>query len=160
MGVRATAMVGRLLVVACLAAATRLEAHPLHTTITEVTIDNSSGIVRATMRVFDDDLTGALQTLSRDGRSDVVVSDYVRSTLAIANQKTRISLRSCGVKRTAELLFVCVEGVGVRDVRNLSILNSALFEAFTDQVNIVRVSDGRRTSSLLFTRGDGAKLVR
>jgi hypothetical protein len=85
---------------------------------------------------------------------------YVARALFIADRGGRaVALGSCGVRRSGDLLWVCVEGTTTSDARELSIRDAVLCELFSDQVNIVQVADGASKRSVLFTRGDGAKRV-
>jgi hypothetical protein len=128
--------------------------HPLHTTMTELTIDPSRHAVRAVVRAFADDFG----TASKGTTPETFVAARVK--IADASGK-RLDLRGCGVRRTGDLLWICVEGAYSGAERDLRLANSLLCDLFDDQVNIVQVtrtgSPARR--SLLFTHGDGAKVL-
>jgi hypothetical protein len=133
----------------------RLNAHPLHTTLTEVTVTPSRSI-RVTVRVFSDDLAagmGKTQSVS----ADPVVAAYVAKALVLYDANRPLALRACGVKRQADLLWVCLETPLTGGVDKLSLRNGLLGEAFKDQINIVQVASGATKRSLVFTRDDGAK---
>lgn len=141
-------------------------AHPLHTTLTELTEDRSRGTVRAVIRVFADDFGTAVARHAR-GRSlapgaawDAAAFAYVASTFTVADRAGRgVALRSCGVRRTGELLWICVEGATPVRLTALTVRNAVLTDLFDDQVNVVQaVMDGARRS-VLFTRGDRAKTL-
>ena len=135
---------------------TRLEAHPIHTSLTELTVSGQT--LRATVRVFADDLAAALSRRRGDVRSDADVSAYVLSSIAFVDEGGRVVVsRGCGVKRTGELLWVCVEATVTAD--KASLRNTLLCETFSDQVNIVRASAGGRTRNLVYVRGDSAKRI-
>ncbi len=131
-----------------------IAVHPLHTTMTEVTIDASRHVVRAVVRAFADDFGAA----SKGVEPETFVAARVKIADATGRQ---LLLRGCGVRRSGDLLWICVEGSYGGAERGLRVANSLLCDRFDDQVNIVQVaragSSDRR--SLLFTRGDGAKRV-
>lgn len=153
---------------ALLGDAYRVDAHPLHSTITEITLDPARGTVRATMRVFADDLRAALAAASR-GRKvplegpdwDAAVAAYATHAFALQDARGRtLPLRSCAVRRTADLLWLCFETDVGRDVGDLRVRNAMLCDLYADQVNVVQgVVDGARRS-LLFVRGDRFKPLR
>lgn len=141
------------------------DAHPLHTTLSEVTVDQSRHIVRGVVRVFVDDLNAGLSH-RRPGSGPNQAGDaietqataYVLASFSILDRGAKpIALRSCGVRRNQELLWVCFEGNIPGDSRDLALRNAVLCDVFSDQVNIVQVGDGTNKRSVLFTRGDGTK---
>ncbi len=139
-------------------------AHPLHTTITEVTENRANGTIRATIRVFADDF-GTAVTRSLRGRAvkagaawDSAAVAYVASSFSLATRDGRpLALRSCGIRRTTELFWICVEAVSPQGLAPLTIRNRVLCDVWDDQVNVVQVVIGGARKSLLFTKGDGAK---
>lgn len=151
-----------------LGTATRTDAHPLHTTITEIVVDPARGRVRATVRVFADDLRRAVSRTAR-GRSlepgdtgwdDAMVS-YAAGNLALQDaRENALPFRSCGMRRSGDLVWLCLEADSARDAGTLRIRNSMLCDLFDDQINVVQsvVAGARRT--LLFVRGDRFKALR
>lgn len=140
-------------------------AHPLHTTLSELTVDPSHHTVRAVIRVFVDDMAAGLShqhptsrpTRTTDG-IEAKATAYVLASFAIADRADKpVELRSCGVRRHQELLWVCLEGNISGDSRDLTLRNAVLCDVFPDQVNIVQAGDGASTRSVLFTRGDRTK---
>jgi hypothetical protein len=131
-----------------------IATHPLHTTMTEMTIDPVRHTVRAVVRAFANDFGTASK--------GVEPGAFVAARVSIADATGRqLLLRGCGVRRSGDLLWICVEGSYTGAERSLRMANSLLCDRFDDQVNIVQVlragSPDRR--SLLFTHGDGAKPV-
>jgi hypothetical protein len=139
-------------------------AHPLHTTLTEVHVDATTHTVRVMVRVFADDFGAALARHMRVtsppiGRAwDDATIDYLGSALAIADRASKpIALRSCGTRRSADLLWICLEGATTEVASEIRGRNSILCDLFDDQVNIVQFTTGSQKHSVLFTRGDGLK---
>ncbi|HXT18476.1 MAG TPA: DUF6702 family protein [Gemmatimonadaceae bacterium] len=128
--------------------------HPLHTTMTELTVDEARHSVRAVVRAFADDVTAAAKRrLSR--------GDYVAAGLAITDAAGRqLALRSCGVRHTGDVVFVCFDGTFDGSPRALRLADSLLCDLFDDQVNVVQIIDGGERRSMLFVRGDRAKPLR
>ena len=66
-------------------------------------------------------------------------------------------LRPCGVRRSGDLLWVCLESAVAADVAHLRARDTLLAESFPDQVNIVQIGDGANRRSVLFLKGDRDK---
>lgn len=147
-----------------LGAPTMGAAHPLHTTLTEVNVDATTHTVRVVVRVFADDFGTALArhvhaATPPTGRAwDDAATSYLASALSIADRTNRpIALHSCGTRRSADLLWICLEGTTPESARELRGRNAILCDLFDDQVNIVQSVSGTDKHSVLFTRGDGLK---
>ena len=82
---------------------------------------------------------------------------YVVSAFSLSSADRPVALRSCGVRRGGDLIWVCLEHAGPEDVAHLRARNALLVEAFPDQVNIVQIGDGPGRKSILFLKGDGDK---
>lgn len=124
--------------------------HPLHTTMTELTIDESRHSVRAVVRVFANDFSNAAR---RYPSADA----YTAAAVSIIDGRGVVALHSCGTRRAADVLFVCTEGTFTGAARSLRISNALLFELFADQVNVVQISLGSNRHTVLFTHGDRMK---
>ncbi len=140
------------MVIRALMMALALNAHPLHTTMTELTEDRAHGVVRATIRVFADDFGKA-----RGQKTELA---YVTSAFGFSDRNGRqLALRSCGTRSTGELLWICVEASSAEGLAALQVRNGMLSDLFDDQVNVVQGNVGGGRRSLLFTRGDRAKPI-
>lgn len=127
-----------------------LSAHPLHTTMTELTEDRAHGVVRATIRVFADDFGKA--------RGATPELTYVTSNFGFADRSGRsLALRSCGTRTTGDLLWICVEASSAEGLSSLKVRNGILSDLFDDQVNVVQGTVAGARRSLLFTKGDRPK---
>ena len=149
-------------------AARRADAHPLHSTITELVLEPARGTVRATVRVFADDLRSAVLRSTR-GRShsldgpvfDAAALLYATSVVSIRTARGQtVALRSCGVRRTGDLVWLCLEGEMPRDAGVPQVRNAMLCELYEDQVNVVQSTMEGTRRSLLFVRGDSFKPLR
>ena len=144
-----------------------LRAHPLHSTITELTEDRARGVVRATIRVFADDF-GTAVVRSMKGRVppgvqawEAAAAAYATAAFKLQDARGRpILLRSCGVRRTADLLWLCLEGATTQPLGTMRVRNAILCDMFDDQVNVVQGTTPTGRRSLLFVRGDSYKPMR
>ena len=128
-----------------------LAAHPLHTTLTELNYDDGGRIVHLSVRAFGDDLRAALG----GDVTDSAASGYLRSKVTLADRAgRRLPLAWCGLRRTGDVVWLCLRAAAPDGARGLQLHVGLLFERYTDQINIVQATDGGRRSTLLFTRGD------
>lgn len=130
-----------------------MAAHPLHTTMTELSVDPANHTVRAVTRVFADDLL-------KGSGGRIAADAYVTQRIALVDQSQRaVALRGCGVKTVGDLLWVCIEGTFNGSIGDLRLSNALLCDRFDDQVNIVQVVVGTAKRSVLFVKGDRAKTI-
>ena len=139
--------------------------HALHTTMTELRYEDRAGTVRATVRMFADDLGGALRRRGATSAPDspagaAATLAYLSQTFALSTADGRVlPLHLEGIHRTGDLLWVTVTSAPVAGLGGLRIRNALLMDVFADQVNIVQVADRGTKRSLLFTRGAGTKTL-
>ena len=134
-----------------------LVAHPLHTTLTQLEYRAAEQTVRVTVRAFADDFTAAA-----GGVADSMAARYLRSVVTLTGRDGRpLSLAWCGVRRTGDLLWLCLEARAPSSgLTGMLIEARQLFERYGDQINIVQASyGGGREVSLLFVRGDQARAL-
>ena len=138
-----------------------LPAHPLHTTLTELSVQRS-GQVRLMVRVFEDDFQRAVVRravrLHRAGKPDPEpVLHYLQDRLVVRGAGGAVPLQGCGFRRTDNLLWMCMQGPAPGGIGGGSLRNELLFDLYDDQVNIVQVKQGSAPQTMLFTSGDGTQ---
>ncbi len=149
---------------ATLAHPVRLEAHPLHTTFTDVRLDPAERSVQLTIRVFADDFRAAASRYARGAGAATLTPDsamarYARARVRLVLADGRaVSLAWAGVRDEGETLQLTLRASGLRSLDGLRMGNALMLESFGDQVNIVRAADGSRRHSLLFTGRDASAL--
>ena len=136
------------------------EAHPLHTTLTEVSEDRAHGTVRAVIRVFADDFgTAVTKSATKTAATgDAAAMAYVSRAFSFTDRSGHpLALTSCGTKRTSDLLWICVEAPSKDGLAPLRVKSAVLCDLFDDQINVVQGTVAGARKSVLFTRGDAAK---
>jgi hypothetical protein len=129
-------------------------AHPLHTTITELTYDSRSGVVTLLIRAFADDFGAAIALSTRDAREPRRTVRYLAQRLELRGSDDRlVVLHWAGMKRTEDVVWIRLEGRAPAGVRGGTLRHGVLLDMFSDQVNILKVRYGRVERTLLFTRG-------
>lgn len=134
-------------------------SHPLHTTLTEVSVNGGS--LQIVLRAFVDDFSavanghGRATLASLPPLSDSTASRYVGAKLVLTDASgRRIALATTNVRRAGDLVWITLSAPVARGAA-VRLTNSVLFERYDDQVNIVQSTiDGRR-QTLLFTKRDG-----
>ena len=156
-------MVAAFLLAASLSISPRRDAamHPLHTTMAEVSVDRARATLRIVVRVFADDFGTALAASKTSGSWDARTAAYVAGAITVADDNRQpLAMRGCGTRRTGDLLWLCAEmTIAPERTSRLTLRDQMLCELFADQVNVVRVTDGATTRSMLFTRGDLGKRI-
>lgn len=151
-----------LLLLTAAAGAVSLSAHPIHTTLTQVTHDAGARRVTLSIRVFADDFQAALGAAGRGSGFGAAAHAYVRRTVVVRSPRGKaLPLEWCGERREGEVIWLCVRTpAGVSGLEGLRLHNRMFFERFPDQLNLVQAVVGGRRRTLVFTRGDGVKPLR
>ncbi|MEO7520337.1 MAG: DUF6702 family protein [Gemmatimonas sp.] len=142
-------------------------AHPLHTTLAELSYDAAARVFNLSLRVFADDFSAAVSASGgkRTGGAAAAPSDtamfrYVRERFAVLSATGQAApLQWCGVRRAGDVLFLCLRGANEFPMRGAKVRSSLLSEVFRDQVNMVQATTGGKRRMLLFTNRDGAKAL-
>jgi uncharacterized protein DUF6702 len=139
----------------------RADAHPLHTTLAEVSASPSGGL-QIVLRVFVDDFSAAVRRQAAPPRPPIVTpadsaaARYLGETLVLSDGAGhRVALEVVRMRRTDDLLWITLEARALRSTVGARLANRVLFERWADQVNIVQTALGGRRQTLLFTKRDG-----
>ena len=134
--------------------------HPMHTAVTQVVQEDASGRTVIEVRVYADDLQAALAPAASQESADSSMTRYLRATFALADRAGRpVRLEWAGAERTGDVVLLRLRGVVPGGLAGARVTSLVLCERFEDQVNVVRATYARRTTTLLFTRGETAKLL-
>jgi hypothetical protein len=141
-------------------------AHPLHTTLVQLTYDARGRVLEGTIRVFAGDFAaavakrGGVATPNDDRVTDAAAFAYVSRTFRLSDATGHdVPLAWCGSRRANDLLWLCVRAANASAPEVLKLSDQMLCELFDDQINIVQSAAGEKHASMLFTKGDGAKNV-
>ena len=137
-------------------------AHPLHTTLAELSYDPSVHQWNVSIRVFAGDFAAAVLPRRAPGVDmmppDSAMLRYVTERFSVvAPSAGRVALRWCGARRQGDALFLCLRATAPGSPAGARMSNTLLNEVFADQVNIVQASYGGRRRTVLFTSRDGLK---
>ena len=124
-----------------------LGGHPMHTSSAEMRQQGDS--VTVAIRAFADDI-GAVDSLS----------GYAREHFRLLDRTgTPVPLAWDGSERHDDVVVVRLRGRLGGGLSGGRVENRILTDRFSDQVNVVRAMYDNRTTTLIFTRGDGPKAL-
>jgi hypothetical protein len=134
--------------------------HPMHTAVVEITHDDASRSAALRIRVFADDFGAAVRASPGTGAADSAMARYVRGTVSLIDRSGQpASLRWESAERMGDVILLRLSAPAPEGLSGGRVHSTLLCERFEDQVNIVRVLSGGRTTTLLFTRGDQPKAL-
>jgi len=140
----------------------RAYSHPLHTTLTELTIAPDGG-VQIVVRAFIDDFSAAVTRRVAPPATkipmpaDSATARYLGEMVVLTDAAGRkVSLVVTNVRRTDDLLWITLRAPSLRSVTGARLTNRMLFDRWDDQVNIVQATVGSRRQTLLFTKREGS----
>jgi hypothetical protein len=135
-------------------------AHPMHTTVAEVTQEDARGHVSIQLRVYLDDLRSAVPARVGTTGADSAMARYLRGTFALADRTGRpVRLTWAGAEPTGDVMLLRLRGEVPGGLAGARVTSLVLCERFEDQVNVVRAEYAGRATTLLFTRGGTAKAL-
>ncbi|MEO7996623.1 MAG: DUF6702 family protein [Gemmatimonadaceae bacterium] len=147
-----------------LGASQKANAHPIHTTLTKVSVEAHA--VTFNVRAFADDFSATVAKFS--GRKPPVDSSalaadvlrYVQSFFTVTNAEGKpVVLESCGIKRVNELYWMCFKVSLPAGNKGVRVRNQMLTEFHADQVNIVQFEAPAARRTMLFTKGSAPALI-
>lgn len=134
-------------------------AHPMHTSVTEISYDAASRTAVIRIRVFADDLAAAVSSDS-GSPADSAISRLVRASFTLADRSGRsLPIQWVGAERLGDVVLLRLRAKAPEGLVRAMVLNALFADRFADQVNIVRASYEGHAATLLFTRGAPAKAL-
>ena len=135
-----------------------VSAHPLHTTMTRIAFA-ADGSVTVAVRVFADDFSAAVaRSVGVVASADHQVPDdaaaaYLSRALVIGAWGRPIALQLVRQRRDGDVTWIELRGAWRGDLSNATLRNQLLMDLHRDQVNIVQLSRGSDSRTLLFSAG-------
>ncbi len=135
-------------------------AHPMHTTVTEITYDRPSRMAAIRIRVFADDFGTAVAAQGDAATRDSAMSLYVRSAFVLTGRSGQtLPIHWDGAEPQGDVMLLRLRADAPDGLSGAKVLSALLCEKFEDQVNVVRAAYDGRAATLLFTGGDRAKAL-
>lgn len=140
------------------------QAHPIHTTLTKVTIEEHA--ITFNVRTFADDFSATIARFAgrkppMDSSAPAVdVQRYLQAYFTVINAAGKsMTLESCGTKRANELYWLCFRISLPGGNKGVSVRNQMLTELHADQVNIVQLEPPATRRTMLFTKGSAPAVI-
>ena len=134
--------------------------HPMHTAVAELSYDARRGTTAILIRVFADDWAAAVPVPPGTPGADSAMARYVRDRFTLADRSGRdLPLQWESGERAGDVVVLRLHAAASAGLGGAQVTSALLCERFEDQVNIVRATYRGRTTTLLFTRGDGSKTL-
>lgn len=139
-------------------------AHPIHTTLTKVTVEDRA--VTFNVRAFADDFSATVAKFA--GRKPPVDSSaptadvlrYLQSFFTVTNAEGKsVALESCGIKRANELYWMCFKVSLPGGMKGVRVRNQMLTDFHADQVNIMQFEPPAARRTMLFTKGSAPAVI-
>lgn len=138
--------------------------HPFHASITQLRHNSDSKLLEITVRLFTDDLGMAIGEEILIGKEltkeqSKLIRDYVGANLRIKDlDKNKVlSLSDLGQETEFDITFIYFEIKDFKLSDSYEISQTALFDQFEDQANIVNFLVGKETFSDYFTPSSTSK---
>lgn len=139
-------------------------AHPIHTTLTRVTV--TGNVLTFSVRTFADDFSATVARFAgraapRDSSAPMADAlRYVQANFRIIDAAGKpVALESCGIRRDKELYWLCLQASPAGGMRGVRIGNQMLTELHSDQVNIVQLAPPATRRTMLFTKGSAVQAL-
>lgn len=141
-------------VVLLLVAAQPGNAHPLHSSFTEITRERS-GTLAISIRLFADDFGATLDSLrlqSTGSSLESVAQQYfVRRVTVQAPDGKPLQLVWCGMRSDGGLTWLCARSAQPVSAGHLRVRNGLMFDRFPDQISIIRWNGRTGTRTLVLS---------
>jgi hypothetical protein len=135
-----------------LVVAPALDAHPLHSSFTEITRERS-GELKISIRLFSDDFGAALDSLrmkSSGSSLESVAQQYLTSTVTLMAGGKPLPLVWCGMRSDQGLTWVCAR-TSKPVAGSFLFRNSMMFDRFSDQLSIIRWTGPKETRTTILS---------
>lgn len=138
-------------------------AHPLHNSYSQVTVDPATRTVTVSIRAFIDDFSRHISG-APGGRPGGSLEKRAATYLASAFQLTEasgkpVALQWCGWTKVGDQFAMCLRGAVQGNGAGWKIRNAVLMDLFPDQLNVARVTLGKRTANLLFRPATTTQMI-
>ena len=149
-----------LLLAVTLTASVNLHAHPFHATYTEVDWNAKSKVLEVALRVQPEDLDRVLSLrakrkidVEKTKDVDKLIQKYLAEVFLVEPKlKQPVAIRWIGKEVSSKEAWLYFEIPRPQGIEGLKLLNRIFLEILPDQVNTVRVRQGRQRVTLRFDR--------
>lgn len=136
--------------------------HPLHLSVTEITLDEKEKELEIMLRVFTDDLELAIRNAKKDEtlnllkpantNTDKLAWEYLQGRFKFSIDGKAQSVKYLGHEADEDVLIFYIQVQPVKKFKSIDITNSILTELHDDQSNLINMTVRDKTKSLRLER--------
>lgn len=133
--------------------------HPLHVSVTEITLDEKEKELEVVSRIFVDDLQTAIRESTKQPElnllepgggttTDQLVSNYLNTRLKISLKGKPQTWKFLGHEVESDAILCYIQVSNVKKLETIEVFNSVITELYDDQSNLVHVTVREKVKSL------------
>jgi hypothetical protein len=137
--------------------------HDFHISVCEIEYDQESKALEITHRIFLDDLEQTLISWSGNSSIDVynpkdsnelkeLIGKYILEKFSVKVNDNKEEMVFIGSEAEDDIMYCYVELPKVNKFESIHILNTVLMDKFDDQINMVHIYRGDKTTSTKFSK--------
>lgn len=125
--------------------------HPFFVSVTEINHNAADKNLEISCKIFTDDLESTLTKnykvtvdlyKPRQKETDSLIASYIRKHLSIQLDGRPVTLEFVGYERENEVVWSYFQVPKTSAPKRVAIVNSILYDAFTDEINLMHVEVG------------------
>lgn len=138
--------------------------HPLHLSVTEITLDEKEKELEIMLRIFTDDLELAIRETKSDAQlnllnpvtttTDKLAWEYIQPRFKLLADGKAQAVKYLGHETDEDVLIFYIQVRPVKKFTTIEITNSILTELYEDQANLVNITVKDETKSLRLMRNN------
>lgn len=138
--------------------------HPLHISVTEITLDEKEKELEIMLRIFTDDLELAIRNAKNEPElnlihpvnttTDKLVWEYLQPRLKLIADGKVQTVKYLGHETDEDVLVFYIQVQPVKKFRTITITNSIITEVYEDQANLINMTVSDETKSLRLMRNN------
>lgn len=136
--------------------------HPLHISVTEITLDEKEKELEIMIRIFTDDLELAIRNAKKDTdlnllnpsntTTDKLVWEYLQPRFKLIADGKIQTVKYLGHETDEDVLIFYIQVQPVKKFTTIEITNSIITEFYDDQANLINMTVKDETKSLKLMR--------
>ena len=137
--------------------------HPIHVSVTEITLDEKEKELEIVARIFLDDLETAIRESRKQPElkllepgmgitTDQLVSTYLMPRFKISLKGKPQNIKYLGHELESEAMICYIQVSNVKKLESIEVFNSVITELYEDQSNLVHVTLNGNVKSLRLMR--------
>jgi hypothetical protein len=134
-------------------------AHPIHVSVTEITLDEKERELEIIARLFVDDVETSIQKMNDQPElkllgpsTDQLVWKYLESRFRISLDGRAQKIKYLGHEIEGEAILCYIQVSNIKKWKEIEVMNSVITELYDDQSNLVHVTVRDKVKSLRLMR--------